>query len=371
MTSVGVHDGGAVRVFISYTKEDESHARAVRMLWELLRGNGIDAKIDLPVQERRQDWPIWMQEQIQRADYVLVIASPGYRQRADEPGQAGVGRGVNFEVALLRERVYADRGTWFARILPVILPGQDSGGIPAFLNPTSGGYYTVSDFTLAGAETLIRALTGQPVVRERRTGGVPSLPPKSTKLTVVVVGASPFDIALERLRGDREYQAISRVTRAGALDLVAQTLGTDTDIRELLAKHPDILHICGRYRHSDRMLLLESPLGEPTVISIDWLFKRLGLEREHHVLSLRAIVFSVPDSDLFASDFAHLADTVIAWRGALDVECTRAFATLFYGALAREPLRVISGAVRLAARDVDAAATTCESFADRLIMFPH
>ena len=59
-----------VRVFISYAHESDAHAEAVRDLWLLLRRNGIDARLDRTAAERRQDWPLWMIEQVREAEFV-------------------------------------------------------------------------------------------------------------------------------------------------------------------------------------------------------------------------------------------------------------------------------------------------------------
>ncbi|WP_093628588.1 SEFIR domain-containing protein [Streptomyces sp. 3213.3] len=50
------------RVFISYAHDDDEHVDQVREFWRFLRANGIDldAMLDLPAGEVRQDWSLWM-----------------------------------------------------------------------------------------------------------------------------------------------------------------------------------------------------------------------------------------------------------------------------------------------------------------------
>jgi hypothetical protein len=57
-------------VFISYAHEPESdtHTDLVRQLSWFLRSHGIDAHLDLPAAEQRQDWALWMADQIRQAD---------------------------------------------------------------------------------------------------------------------------------------------------------------------------------------------------------------------------------------------------------------------------------------------------------------
>ncbi|WP_322761465.1 SEFIR domain-containing protein, partial [Frankia sp. Cr2] len=71
------------RVFLSYAHESPEHENVVRDLWIFLRSREIDAKLDMPAAERRQDWPLWMLTEVRAADYVLILASPQYRRRSD------------------------------------------------------------------------------------------------------------------------------------------------------------------------------------------------------------------------------------------------------------------------------------------------
>ena len=95
----------SARVFISYAHDDAAHEDRVRDFWLFLRAQGIDARLDLPAAEQRQDWAQWMTRQVRDADRVLVIASPEYKRRAEGDAAPGEGRGVQWEARLIRERV--------------------------------------------------------------------------------------------------------------------------------------------------------------------------------------------------------------------------------------------------------------------------
>jgi tetratricopeptide (TPR) repeat protein len=177
--SVGVGSGEPVRVFISYALESDEHVATVRGLWVFLRGQGIDARLDLPAAERRQDWPAWMLEQVRDARYVLVVASPAYKRRGDGLAAADEGRGVQFEARLIREFFYRDQDAGVERFLPVLLPGVTVESIPDFLSPVSGTHYRVDGMTVAGSEALLRVLTGQPYEVEPPLGQVPVLAPRA------------------------------------------------------------------------------------------------------------------------------------------------------------------------------------------------
>jgi hypothetical protein len=164
-----------VRVFISYAHDDGEHERRVRDLWVLLRTNGIDARLDLPAADRPQNWADWMLAEMRAAAFTLVVASPAYRRRAEGEEPAGVGRGVRWEAHLVKQAYYADPDAAVVRFLPVVLPGCSHADIPIWMGRETNTHYLVHEFTLAGAESLIRYLTSQPAVVVPPLGTVPVL----------------------------------------------------------------------------------------------------------------------------------------------------------------------------------------------------
>jgi hypothetical protein len=164
----------APRVFISYAHESDEHAEAVRDLWIFLRAQGIDARLDRVAAQQRQDWALWMADQVRETDHVLVIASPAYRKRAEGRVGPDEGRGVQFEARLIRDAFYAHQDD-LGRFVPVVLPGQSEEGVPDFLAPATCTVYRVSGCTLAGAESLVRLLLGQPAETEPPIGTPPKL----------------------------------------------------------------------------------------------------------------------------------------------------------------------------------------------------
>ena len=162
------------RVFISYAHESDAHAEAVRDLWIFLRLHGVDAQLDRVAAQRRQDWALWMERQVREADHVLVIASAAYRERAEDESGPEVGRGVQWEARLIRNAFYADQRA-LDRFVPVVLPGQSTAGVPDFLAPATSTVYTVSEFSVVGAEPLLRLLLGRPEETEPPLGAAPVL----------------------------------------------------------------------------------------------------------------------------------------------------------------------------------------------------
>lgn len=165
------------RVFISYAHGSDEHADQVRRLWHFLRHNGIDARLDRSAAAERQDWALWMADEIRQADHVLVMASATYRERAEGRSGPAAGRGVQWEARLIRDAFYAAPDA-LDRFVPVVLPDESVAGVPDFLAPATCTVYRVNDFTVAGAEDLLRLLLRQPAEPEPALGAPPLLPPR-------------------------------------------------------------------------------------------------------------------------------------------------------------------------------------------------
>lgn len=162
------------RVFISYVWAGSAQREQIEEFWRFLRSCGVDARLDLPAMDGPRDWPAWIEEQVLRADFVLVIASGP--DAAD--GRAGR-RGRRWEMSLLRAAAYLDRDRALSTVLPVVLPGGSIEGLPLWLAPGSCTTYLVRDFTVEGSEALLRYVTAQPLVTEPPVGRVPHLPTRT------------------------------------------------------------------------------------------------------------------------------------------------------------------------------------------------
>jgi hypothetical protein len=163
-------------VFISYAHESPTHIDEVRQLYFFLRDNGIDAVFDEVAAAQRQNWQLWMTQELGRADFVVVVASAEYKRRAEGQVPANEGRGLQQETAIIGEKLYRNRPEWTRRILPVLLPGHEPDEVPTWLGGYSATNYRVASIDAAGCEQLLRALTDQPVLPARPLGAVPHLP---------------------------------------------------------------------------------------------------------------------------------------------------------------------------------------------------
>ena len=87
----------APKLFISYSHDSPEHEDRVRALADRLRADGIDAHIDQYSPAPPEGWPMWMDEQIRTADFVLLVCTETYSQRVERREQPGKERGVLWE----------------------------------------------------------------------------------------------------------------------------------------------------------------------------------------------------------------------------------------------------------------------------------
>ena len=279
------------RVFISYAHGSEEHVEAVRSLWILLRGLGIDARADRLATERRQDWPAWMMEQVREADFVLVVASDEYCRRADH--DRGHGRGVQFEATLIRDAVSALPDRALSRFLPVLLPGETESGVPLFLKPDSTTLYRIESLDRLGVEPLLRMLTRQPHEVPPELGRSPHLPARehapaalTHRLTLEItctdrrvrcrtsLGGTLLGEREARLppRGDVAWKPLNRPPANAAQDLAA----IGDRLCAALFERATLDHVVGLH---DR-----SPLG--TVVDIELRAEGIALSLPYELLRL-------------------------------------------------------------------------------------
>ncbi|WP_370963088.1 SEFIR domain-containing protein [Amycolatopsis sp. cg9] len=155
-------DREAPRVFVTYAHDNPEHKELVHEFASFLRiGIGLDVHLDLWYDNVRRDWSLWATENLAKADFILVIASPAYKSRADGTAMPHEGRGSQFEAAIIRDNLTRDLRRETERVLPVVLPGRSVEEIPDFLNAHSTTRYHVVEFTPAGVEDLVAAITGQ------------------------------------------------------------------------------------------------------------------------------------------------------------------------------------------------------------------
>ena len=165
-------------VFISYSHDDEGHEGRVLALADSLAMNGIPVILDRYEPSPEQGWPRWMEDNLDRAGFVLLICTEIYNRRVRGHEEAGKGLGVRWEANLIYNRIYNDPPGG-SRYIPIILEGGDPSHIPAPLK--SHTFYLVKQFDLSdkGYEALYRHLTKQPEIVRPSLGKIKILTPKN------------------------------------------------------------------------------------------------------------------------------------------------------------------------------------------------
>jgi Sulfatase-modifying factor enzyme 1/TIR domain len=171
--------GKPVRVFFSYSWDSVAHKDRVRELADRLIQGGIDCVLDqYEHPPLRQGWPTWMKEQVATCDFMLVVCSAGYVQKADGKLPGG-GLGVRFESAQVLQGLY-NRGMWNEWVLPVLV---EEGGAELVWEPLQQYHFYRAD-TDDGYDDLYRRLTDQPALVKPPLGQVQVKLPRNASVSV-------------------------------------------------------------------------------------------------------------------------------------------------------------------------------------------
>lgn len=171
-----------LKVFISYSHDpdDQKHGEFVLSLSEQLRSDGIDCNIDQYLNgSPSEGWQRWMERHIEEANFVLIICTPIYLKRfKGEDHSGGVGRGVNFEGAIISQVLY-DHFQQNVKFIPIIPESGSSDDIPLMLKKSS--FYRLENDLKDGKDyvKLYRVLTGQPLIKAGKLGRLKKHPPIS------------------------------------------------------------------------------------------------------------------------------------------------------------------------------------------------
>jgi hypothetical protein len=165
----------APRIFIGYSRDNPAHCDRVLALADRLRADGIDAAIDHYV-ERPPEGRRWCANEIDTADFVLMVCAETYLRGLSRNGEPGLRHGVLRERRLIRQYLY-DAGSVNAKFVPVVLAEGSDARVPL---PVKGGtIYRVE--TLGGYQPLLRLLSQQPLTSMPPLGTRRPLPPRERR----------------------------------------------------------------------------------------------------------------------------------------------------------------------------------------------
>jgi tetratricopeptide (TPR) repeat protein len=168
----------AKKVFISYSHDSDKHSERVLALSERLRADGIETVLDQYLKgSPLQGWPRWMLDQIDAANFVLVICTRTYYQRFRGHEEPGKGKGGDWEGALITQEIYDSRSRTL-KFVPVLFSATDEKFIPEplrsinyFTLTSEAAYHALYDSLLEQSGVEPRPI-GKLKTRSRRKGHV-------------------------------------------------------------------------------------------------------------------------------------------------------------------------------------------------------
>lgn len=144
------------RIFISYTHDSKEHKDQVLSLAQQLRSDGLLSVIDRYINGHPPEgWPLWMERQLSKADFVLIVCSPTYHRRYRGEEIPGHGLGGMWESALTRQALYEAHGK-NRKFVPVLFEGASVEDIPGVLRYQYTHYLLMENYY-----ELLRFLTAQ------------------------------------------------------------------------------------------------------------------------------------------------------------------------------------------------------------------
>jgi hypothetical protein len=164
------------RVFISYSHDSSEHADRVLALANRLRAEGIDCHLDQYETSPPEGRPRWMLNQVEAADFVLVVCTETYNLRFRGRAAAGTVLGGKWEGAIIHQELY-DAEANNTRFVPVVFSIADKAHIPIPLRGAS--HYDLGEES--GYESLYRRLTNQLLIEKPVLGKRRSMPAKERR----------------------------------------------------------------------------------------------------------------------------------------------------------------------------------------------
>lgn len=170
-----------LKVFISYSHDSITHREQVLRISEQLRGDGIETRLDQYVNGTPSEgWPRWMLNQLDWADFVLVICTDVYYRRFRGKEVPDKGKGAVWEGALITQELYDARSAT-VKFVPVLSASADPSCIPEPLRqhtyyrlPDKVDYQNLYDFLL-GQAGIVPGRIGAVKRKQRPEGNVPTI----------------------------------------------------------------------------------------------------------------------------------------------------------------------------------------------------
>lgn len=196
------------RVFISYSHDSAEHKSWVLDFATTLRNRGIDATLDQWDLRPGDDLPHFMETELARCDYVIIVCSETYVAKANT-GEGGVGYEKMIVTASLLKRIGSNK------IIPVVR--QSSVPVlPTFLQ--SKLYINFSDDSEVeySLDELLRTLLNAPLYEKPDIGASPFKPLQGSKPDRTADGLKAAMTAIAKAFENTPYDklAVASISRS-------------------------------------------------------------------------------------------------------------------------------------------------------------
>ena len=154
------------KVFISYSWDSEQHKERVKKFVKFLRSNSIEVIFDDDI-KLGERLPEFMQRGVRNADYVLLILTPTYRNRADKRYQSGIKTtGVGYENTIINSELYSQNNE--EKFIPVLFDGTWEASTPYWAEGKYGTDFSNNNLNSDAIRELL-ATIGKPKHVKHRT----------------------------------------------------------------------------------------------------------------------------------------------------------------------------------------------------------
>ena len=150
------------RVFISYSHDSAEHKEWVLKLATTLRNRGVDAVLDQWDLKPGDDLPHFMETQISKAQFVIMVCTESYVEKANK-GQGGAG----YEKMIMTSSLLSTIDS--SKVIPIIRQkGTDLR--PTFLNSKLYINFSKDDELEYNLDDLLRVLLNSPLYEKPEIG---------------------------------------------------------------------------------------------------------------------------------------------------------------------------------------------------------
>lgn len=157
----------------------------------LVEDGGIDADIDIWHDTDSVEWTRWGPQKIKSSDRVIVVVSQAWTDRFEAVNDPTIGAGAVAEADMLLGLFNENQALFRQKVMLVLLNGVQDSEIPTQLQGVSR--FRIKEHSLAGIDSLLRYLTGQPQYLRPVLGAIPVLSTTSLKSPPLVPTSSGAD----------------------------------------------------------------------------------------------------------------------------------------------------------------------------------